>query len=79
MGLNVFPNPSYGDFIVTVDLADVQKINVRIVGVDGKTIYCNDIEGLQHYEIRKRLELPGTYIIEVSTIADKQSKAIVVY
>lgn len=79
MGLNVFPNPSYGDFVVAVDLAGAQKIDIRIVGVDGKTISSTSVEGQNHYELRERIEQPGAYIIEVSTVADKQAISVVVY
>ncbi len=79
MGVDVFPNPCYGDFVVTVDLADAQKFNIRIVGVDGKLIWNSKIDGLKHYEVKKHIEMSGTYLIEVSTAADKLSKTIVVY
>lgn len=79
MGVDVFPNPCYGDFVVTVDLADVQKFNIRIVGVDGKLIWSGRVDGLKHYEVKKHIEMSGTYLIEVSTASDKLSKAIVVY
>ena len=79
MGVDVFPNPCYGDFVVTVDLADAQKFNIRIVGVDGKHIWNSTIDGQRHYEARKHIEMSGTYLIEVSTSSDKLSKAIVVY
>jgi hypothetical protein len=79
MGVDVFPNPCYGDFVVTVDLADVQKFNIRIVGVDGKLIWTSSVDGLRHYEVKKHIEMSGTYLIEVSTASDKLSKTIVVY
>ena len=79
LSLNLFPNPSYGDFIIIVDLDEVQKINVRIISVDGKCISNNNIDGLNHYEIRKHIEMTGSYIIEVSTATDKLAKTIVIY
>ena len=79
LGVDVFPNPCYGDFVVTIDLADAQKFSIRIIGVDGKVMWNSSIDGLKHYEVKKHIEMSGTYLIEVSTSADKLSKTIVVY
>jgi hypothetical protein len=75
LNLEVFPNPSTGDFNVQLNGVGGQK-SVRVFSLDGRLIYSS-IEMNDNFMISIDAA-DGTYILEVSTALGKVQRKIVV-
>ena len=76
--MNVFPNPATSFAYIQLGASQQSQLQVRVISVDGKTVYDNSASG----NSRLRLELgnwaEGTYIVSVSDGNQVASKKILV-
>lgn len=81
--MQVFPNPSDGDFIVKFHLNKIVKTKISLYNYDGKKIEERVLNNLQIGENTfqrriKNLDLGGTYILTIETPYEKATQKIII-
>lgn len=67
MNLNVFPNPSDGNFTIELDLKKGEEADVRVMDSSGKVVYKVKVSGIEKHNLKVKLKKPsaGAYVIVV--------------
>jgi hypothetical protein len=68
--LNVFPNPSNGNFRVEFQVEGLKNVELRVTTLLGQTIYVNkpgNVSGDYREDIDLSNEASGVYIIQIIT------------
>jgi hypothetical protein len=81
--MQVFPNPSDGDFVVKFYLKKIADTKISLYSIDGKKIEERILNNLQIGEniFRrkiKNLNLGGTYILTIETPYEKATQKIII-
>jgi hypothetical protein len=81
--MQVFPNPSDGDFVVKFHLNKIAETKISLYSIDGKKIEESILNNLQIGENTfqrkiKNLELGGTYILTIETTYEKATQKIII-
>lgn len=79
MHLEISPNPSSGDYSLTIQQHEPQAFTIRINDINGKTIHSENIEHPRSsHTIKHRIGKDGIYFIHVQSPTDKQSTKIII-
>jgi hypothetical protein len=81
--MQVFPNPSDGDFVVKFHLNKIAETKISLYSIDGKKIEERILNNLQIGENTfqrkiKNLDLGGTYILTIETPYEKATQKIII-
>jgi hypothetical protein len=81
--IQVFPNPSDGDFVVKFHLNKIAETKISLYSIDGKKIEERILNNLQIGENTfqrkiKNLDLGGTYILTIETPYEKATQKIII-
>lgn len=82
--LNIFPNPSAGDFILNIGSNRLQSANIQVSDMTGRIIYTSETtinEGNQRINLDKsriNVSKPGVYFISVRTTDGTAQKKLVI-
>jgi hypothetical protein len=81
--MQVFPNPSDGDFVVKFHLNKIAETKISLYNIDGKKIeervLTNLVLGENTFQrIIKNLDLVGTYILTIETPYEKATQKIII-
>ncbi len=81
--IQVFPNPSDGDFVVKFHLNKIAETKISLYSIDGKKIEDRILNNLQIGENTfqrkiKNLDLGGTYILIIETPYEKATQKIII-
>ena len=81
--MQVFPNPSDGDFVVKFHLNKIAETKISLYNIDGKKIEERVLNNLQIGENTfqrkiKNLDLGGTYILTIETPYEKATQKIII-
>lgn len=81
--MQVFPNPSDGDFVVKFHLNKIAETKISLHRIDGKKIEERILNNLQIGENTfqrkiKNLDLGGTYILTIETPYEKATRKIII-
>jgi hypothetical protein len=81
--MQVFPNPSDGDFVVKFYLKKIADTKISLYSIDGKKIEERILNNLQIGENKfrrkiKNLNLGGTYILTIETPYEKATQKIII-
>lgn len=78
--LNVYPNPSNGNFTVSAQAQHAANWKLRVSAIDGKLIWQDEVEAIN--ELNENIQLPacapGMYFLEIQHGDDIQVKKIIV-
>lgn len=61
--VDITPNPTDGDFIATINLAEEKSLSVIIQDVSGKVIHYQTLKNIKDYIYKDRINNSGIYII----------------
>ncbi|MBC7915131.1 MAG: T9SS type A sorting domain-containing protein, partial [Pyrinomonadaceae bacterium] len=80
-GINAYPNPSQGNFKVSVSTKENGKITVAVFNTSGALVQSiNDVkDGAYQKEINLNGVIAGTYVVRVNVGGFVQSKTIIIY
>lgn len=79
MHLEISPNPSNGDYSLTIQQHEPQALTIHINDINGKTIHIENIEHPRSsHTIKHRIGKDGIYFIHVQSPTDKQSTKIII-
>lgn len=81
ISLNIFPNPTNGDFMVSYTLTNTDKVSISIYDFMGKKIgtkLVNGTLGLNTVSISGNEFAKGIYLVEIATGDKKETKKIIV-
>jgi hypothetical protein len=81
VSLNIYPNPSNGDFIVSYTLVNTDKVSISIYDFMGKKVdskIVNGTLGLNTVSISGNEYAKGIYLVEITTGNKKETKKLVV-
>lgn len=79
MHLETSPNPSNGDYSLTIQQHNPQALSIHINDINGKTIHIENIEHPRSsHTIKHRIGKDGIYFIHVQSPTDKQSTKIII-
>jgi hypothetical protein len=73
-GMNVFPNPNNGYFMLTIANANYSEVTIELLSVDGKIVYSDkvsDVKGNYTKELDLATEGNGIYFLRIT--ADGQT------
>ncbi|WP_067145003.1 zinc-dependent metalloprotease [Pseudotamlana agarivorans] len=78
--LVVFPNPSYGDFILKMYNPSQNNIEIRVIDINNRLVYQETLEGLTNLEHELDLNQlkSGMYFLTVSNSEKNFSKKLVI-
>ncbi|MBK7212428.1 MAG: T9SS type A sorting domain-containing protein [Bacteroidales bacterium] len=81
--MQIFPNPSAGDFVVKFHLNKIAETKISFYSIDGKKIEERILNNLQIGENIfqrkiKNLDLGGTYILTIETPFEKATQKIII-
>ncbi|MBL0136268.1 MAG: T9SS type A sorting domain-containing protein [Chitinophagaceae bacterium] len=81
--MQIFPNPSAGDFVVKFHLNKIVETKISFYSIDGKKIEERILNNLQIGENIfqrkiKNLDLGGTYILTIETPYEKATQKIII-
>lgn len=81
--MQVFPNPSDGDFVVKFHLNKIAETKISLYSIDGKKIEERILNNLQIGENTfqrkiKNLDFGGTYILTIETPYEKATQKIII-
>ncbi|TND08993.1 MAG: hypothetical protein FD123_1847 [Bacteroidetes bacterium] len=69
-GVNVFPNPNNGAFVLTIDRADFRELTIELMSLEGKRVYSFMTENVSGQFV-KQIEMSnlanGTYYLRITT------------
>lgn len=80
-GLNAFPNPNNGKFIITYFSQKESSVQIRILDVHGKIIYTEPIQKIQGHlnkEVDFSNQAKGIYFIEMIADNERTTQKIVI-
>ena len=65
--INIFPNPSNGDFNISIDLKLSQNVEIQINDALGKNVYSQSLKNINNYNLNCRgiSLMPGMYFVTV--------------
>lgn len=61
--VEIAPNPTEGDFIATIHLAEEKSLTIIIQDVSGKVIHYQILNSIKDFQYKDRLRTSGVYII----------------
>ncbi len=77
--VNLYPNPSYGDFKLDIELSKEAVINVRFYKLDGTIIEHVKYSGKEIYNLNYNFNLAsGTYFASIETNKERIVKKIII-
>lgn len=67
LNMNVYPNPSDGNFTIELDLKTDETANVSVLDSNGKEVYKRSVKGVEKHELKVKLKKPssGVYVVTV--------------
>lgn len=73
-GINVYPNPSNGEFVLVYNFTDVTDATITITNVLGETVYSTQAQGLLkgNYPVSLKGYAAGAYLVRVVTATGVQ-------
>ena len=71
--VNITPNPTDGDFILSIHLAEEKSVVVIIQDMSGKTIHYQILNNIKDYTYKGRISTQGCYVVSIS---DKKHNVI---
>lgn len=81
VNLNVFPNPTNGDFMISYTLVNTDKVSISIYDFMGKKVetkLVNGILGLNTVSISGNEYAKGIYLIEIASGDKKETKKLII-
>lgn len=65
--VNVYPNPSDGNFFIDLKLKKDKEASVKVVDASGKEVYKKNVQGSSEHKLEVKLKKPsaGVYVIVV--------------
>ncbi len=81
ISLNIFPNPTNGDFMVSYTLTNTDKVSISIYDFMGKKIgtkLVNGTLGLNTVSISGNEFAKGIYLVEIATGDKKETKKLII-
>lgn len=79
MRVKINPNPSTGDYTLSVEQTDEKPLSIYIMDTQGKIIYMhNGIEATKEYILNHTMEREGIYFINVQTPDSKRTVKLVI-
>ena len=81
ISLNIFPNPTNGDFMVSYTLTNTDKVSISIYDFMGKKIgtkLVNGTLGLNTVSISSNEYAKGIYLVEIATGDKKETKKLII-
>jgi len=79
-GVNVFPNPNNGAFVLTIEHADFNEMSLEIMSVEGKLVFSDKVSNVKGTYVR-RLDLTGfangTYYLRITTDSETVIRKVV--
>ena len=65
--VNVYPNPSDGNFFIDLELKKDKEASVKVVDASGKEVYKKNVQGSSEHKLEVKLKKPsaGVYVIIV--------------
>jgi len=81
--VNVFPNPSEGDFMVKFHLNKIEEVKISLFSIDGKKIkkrvLSNLTVGENTFQCKvKNLDSGGIYLLTIETPTEKATRKIII-
>jgi hypothetical protein len=74
---NLFPNPSTGEFNITLNNESNTLYNVEVMDIDGRVVYQGIISGASHlFDLSDKAN--GSYIVRIANDEIQSVKRIVV-
>lgn len=64
--VNVIPNPTHGDYIVRIHLAEEKTVVIVTRDMTGQTVSSQQLNGVTDYEYKDRISSSGVYTISVT-------------
>lgn len=79
MHLETSPNPSNGDYTLTIQQPNPQALTIHINDINGKTIHSENIEHpLSTHTLKHHIKEAGIYLIHVQSPTSEQSTKIII-
>jgi hypothetical protein len=82
LDLRIYPNPNTGQFMVSMNLSEIQDIELRVLSLTGQLLWTEkyaDQVGDVRYNIDLATKAKGYYNLEIVTKKQKITKRFVVY
>jgi hypothetical protein len=78
--LNVWPNPSNGDFLIACNLNNTGIVSIEVTDILGKQILNKQVEQISTIEFKQSIHIEGEgmYIVKVSTNKDVYTARIII-
>ncbi len=78
--LNVWPNPSNGDFLIACNLNNTGIVSIEVTDILGKQILNKQVEQILTFEFKQSIHIEGEgmYIVKVSTDKDVYNARIII-
>lgn len=64
--VNVIPNPTHGDYIARIHLAEEKTVAIVTRDMTGQTVSSQQLNGVTDYEYKDRISSSGVYTISVT-------------
>ena len=81
IGLKLYPNPNKGSFEVSMELENIQNVDIEVLSINGKLIwkeiYLNQM-GNRKYPINIKEQAKGIYFLRVTTDAGSFTKQLII-
>lgn len=83
LNMQVFPNPSNGDFVVKFNLTKIEETKISLFSIDGKKIEEKTLNKLKigenvYQRKIQNIEKGGVYILTIETPSEKATQKIVI-
>lgn len=78
---NVYPNPNAGTFTVSFNLANASPVSIRLVDVQGRTVYqenSNADAGNHSYMLQPAITTTGIYFLQIATNEFSKTEKLII-
>jgi len=76
--INVYPNPSSGQFTIALALHKPSAVSMSIYTDDGRLVLRRQLSGFTYYNFTEQLNATGAYYIEFSVGRDKSTTKLLI-